>query len=296
MNKFQRFVGIDWSGASGARQAGIQVAEIELGWLAPRLVAAPGGGNWSRTAVMNYLLQADERPTLFGIDCAFSVPWGDAEDLFGSNGLSDVKQLWALVDAVCSGAPGFYAGPIWSTDQSPFRPYIYHPASGRGDRYRRDRLRYVEQRAGGAISVYHMVGPQVGAGSFAGMRMLHAISKAAGRAVAIWPFDSIERARHVVAEIYPSFFYRKAGARRPRQADLRASNCGALDRALAFYDIGYDLGRSGCSSVDQSDALISAAALRTIACRGGLFPPEALRSDPREGWIFGIPPAQSICE
>lgn len=295
MNRFRRFVGIDWSGASGDALHGIQVAEIETGWSSPRLVRPLGGRSWSRRAVMEYILNAGDKPTLFGIDFAFSIPWNDSEDLFSLNSLTDARSLWELVDVQCRHASDFYAGPIWLATDSPFRPYIYHHASGhRGERYSRERKRQVDRLAGDAISVYHMVGPQVGAGSFAGMRMLHAMSEAAGRArvraVAIWPFEPIEQAAHAVVEIYPSLFYRQAGVRRPRRNELRTARFDSLARALGFYGFSHEADLCDCRSVDQADALISAAALSGIASSdGGPFSLEKLKSDPREGWIFGLP-------
>jgi hypothetical protein len=295
MTGFRRFVGIDWSGAAGEAQHGIQVAEIEMGWAAPRLIRPRSGGPWSRRAVMELILAAGKAPTLFGIDFAFSIPWDETDDLFRLTGLKDARGLWELVDDRCRDAPHLYAGPIWSAADSPFRPYIFHHGSQhRGARYSRTRKRQVDLLAGDAISIYHMVGPQVGAGSFAGMRMLHGLAQAAGSGVAIWPFQPIDRAAHAVVEIYPSLFYRQAGMRRPRKADLLASKFAALETALAFHGAAGIGDPDDCRSVDQADALISAAALRGIASNGcSLFRLEGLQSDPREGWILGVPSGQA---
>jgi hypothetical protein len=294
MTGFRRFVGIDWSGAAGEAQHGIQVAEIEIGWAAPRLLRPHTGGRWSRNAVMQLILAGGKTPTLFGIDFAFSIPWDETDDLFKLTGLDDVRSLWKLVDDRCRDVPHLYAGPIWLAADSPFRPYIFHHASGhRGPRYSRERKRQVDLMAGDAISIYHMVGPQVGAGSFAGMRMLHAIAKAAGSGVAIWPFQPIDHSAHAVVEIYPSLFYRQAGVHRPRKADLLTSKFAALETALAFHGAAGVCDSNDCRSVDQADALISAAALRGIASNDNPFPLEGLQSDPREGWILGVPSGQA---
>jgi hypothetical protein len=285
MTGFGRFVAIDWSGAKGARHAGIQIAEIEVGSAECRLVAPTSGGRWSRPEVIDYIVKLNDKPTLVGIDFAFSIPWDN--DLVGPRQIGDVRALWAFVDGLCDQTPHLYAGPVWTGEQSPFRPYILH-TKHRGERYRRNYRRKVDDVEGKAISIYHMIGAQVGAGSFSGMRMLHKIATCHGKSIAIWPFDAIEEAKTTVVEIYPSFFYRKAGVERPRRLDLLASNYDALDRALSFYDGRRQCGIV-CRSVDQADALVAAAALRKLADSAAFMYPECEGFDRREGWIFGVP-------
>src|SRR5262245_12470747 len=103
MTAFARFVAIDWSGAKGARQAGIQVAVAQAGNRDCRLVQPPRGGNWSRSEILDYIVGLDDRPTVVGIDFAFSVPWDD--EFLRFNGISDVRMLWALVERLCEGVP-----------------------------------------------------------------------------------------------------------------------------------------------------------------------------------------------
>ncbi len=285
MTGFERFVAIDWSGAQGPRHASIQIAEIEGGSSECRLVAPTTGGRWSRPEVIDYIVKLDDKPTLVGIDFAFSVPWDN--ELLGPRQIDDVRALWAFVDRLCEQTAHLYAGPVWTKEQSPFRPYILH-TKYRGEHYRRSYRRKVDDVEGKAISIYHMIGAQVGAGSFSGMRLLHKIATDYGKSIAIWPFDAIGEAKTAVVEIYPSFFYRKANVERPRRLDLRASNYDALDEALSFYG-----GRRRCDivcrSVDQADALVSAAALRKLANSAAFVYPECEGFDRREGWIFGVP-------
>jgi hypothetical protein len=290
MNIFKRFVGIDWSGAKGATQSGIQLAEIEANALAPRLIRAPNGRKWSRSDVMEFIAQLRDTPTLVGIDFAFSVPWSTGGDLFGAHHVSDVRSLWALVESICDGTPHLYAGPVWTATNSPFRPYIFHHHTKHtGEHYDRRNRREVEKLEGNAISVYHMVGPQVGAGSFSGMRMLHHVAKSREKAIAIWPFDVVDGTKTAVVEIYPSFFYRKAGARRPNNNDLKGSNYAEIDKVLSYYGAARAADFDVCRSVDQADALISAAALRKLADNAAFESPESRNFDLREGWIFGFP-------
>ncbi len=285
---FERFVAIDWSGAKGSRQAGIQVALAETTSEDCRLALPSHPGNWSRSDVMDYITGLGDKSTMVGIDFAFSVPWQN--EFPERHGITDVRQLWALVEKLCQETPHLYAGPVWTAGQSPFRPYIFHHQSGhRGDRYRRTNLRKVDQVEGAAISIYHMTGTQVGAGSFAGMRMLHRLATCHAETVAIWPFDAIAPGKTVIVEIYPSFFYREAGLRRPLRSDLRSSNHDALDQALRFYG---GRRREGlvCRSVDQADALVAAAALRFLAGTSAFAELDSTDFDRREGWIFGVSP------
>jgi hypothetical protein len=251
------------------------------------LVKPAGGGNWSRRDVLDYIVGLDDRPTLVGIDFAFSVPWDG--DLVGPNGIDGVRDLWAHVEALCEGTEHLYAGPVWTAEHSVFRPFIFHHASGHtGHSYRRNNLRGVDDVEGNAISIYHMTGTQVGAGSFAGMRMLHRLATSHGDAVAIWPFDAVDGTKTTIVEIYPSFFYRSAGVSRPTRSDLLASDHRTLDKALGFYG-GRRRRDQVCRSVDQADALVSAAALRKLADGAAFVGPAGKGCDPREGWIFGVP-------
>jgi hypothetical protein len=288
MNRFQRFVGIDWSGAKGVAQSGIQVAELEVDSPSPRLRCAPNGRKWSRYDVMEYIGQLNDKSTLVGIDFAFSVPWNKSSQF--APHVNDARTLWALVDSLCDGAPHLYAGPVWTAADSPFRPYIFHyQTKYRGERYDRKRRREVEKLEGNAISVYHMAGPQVGAGSFSGMRLLHQITKSHGETIAIWPFDKVDGNKTAVVEIYPSFFYRKAGARRPNSKDLMESNHTEIEKALKYYG-ATRVAEDVCRTVDQADALIAAAALRKLSTDLAFETPARPNFDLREGWIFGLPP------
>jgi hypothetical protein len=286
MSRFERFIGIDWSGAKGASQPGIQVAELEINAPSPQLKYPPKSRYWSRSDVIEYIGQLGDRPTLVGIDFAFSVPWGKGSAVAPT--VNDVRALWALVDQICEGEPHLFAGPIWTRTDSPFRPFIFHHQSGhRGQRYERRNLRKVEELEGNAISIYHMAGPQVGAGSFSGMRMLHQIANLFGEAIAIWPFDKVDCTKTTVVEIYPSFFYREAGVKRPSSKDLKEFNYAAIDGALRHY--GATLAADGVyRSVDQADALVAAAALRRLADSLGFEVSAGGAFDLREGWIFGL--------
>jgi len=297
LKSFDRFIGIDWSGAAGEYQAGIQVAAIDTDTKRLQLIRPPGGTHWSRQSVLDFVISATDQRTLVGFDFAFSLPWNrDLESLpvcFG--GLEGARQLWAFIDDFCTGVPFLHASPIWQSQQSPFRPFIkFWSRAGQyqGDLFNGGQLRRTEMAAQAnglrPKSVYRLAGHQVGAGSFAGMRLLHRIARAQGKDIAIWPFDEIETAKVVIAEIYPTAFYRLAGHTRPtpRRVKSGAHALTAVD-TLKFFDARYE--ERIPDSIDAIDALISAAAVMRLSQSPALLPsfddPEISGN---EGWIFGV--------
>jgi hypothetical protein len=296
--QFERFVGIDWSGAKGFGQTGIQVAEFNRGESGPRLKRPQNGSLWCRSGILEYLHTLLDRPTLVGLDFAFSVPWPDADELFGAGpAISNIRSLWRYVELLCQADnPHMYAGNVWKSEASAFRPYIRHYATRHcGELYRRNRLRQTELECFGApISVYHMTGVQVGASSFSGMRMLNSLRDQNTDNFAIWPFDDVGDANLVLVEIYPSLFYHRKGFDRAR---LSRSRKLGLDRFFEYRESVLKSYQSVSEevdhvpSVDAADAMISAAALAEISKNGGSFdlPINRKALMQREGWIFGVP-------
>ena len=98
------FIGIDWSGAKGPRQQGIQLACALPGNAPPRRIACPVGGYWGREFVFDWLLALargsvtlrdkpglrENGPILVGIDFAFAHPFMDEGVYYP--GLSEVAQ------------------------------------------------------------------------------------------------------------------------------------------------------------------------------------------------------------
>ena len=287
MMPLKRFVAIDWSGAKARRPRGIEVAEIEWDCPNPRLVPCPNGRRWSRYDVAEFIVGLAGKSVLVGVDFAFSVPW--KETCGRPSQVSDAKELWALVEKLCLEVPHMYAGPIWTSPLSPFRQYIFHHQSDhRGNCYYRKNLRDVEKLTKDAFSIYHMAGAQVGAGSFAGMRMLHGIVQSFSSKIAIWPFDEFDCAKTTVVEIYPSFFYQQAGSRRPSKDELGQGRFEQIEKTLKYYGCK-QIEEMPCRSVDQADALISAAALKAVAVEKSFKFSNNHSFDHREGWIFGVP-------
>ena len=291
---FERFVGIDWSGAKECSNRGIQVAEFFRGTSHPKLVAPIANSYWTRSAVLKYIRSLDDRPTLIGLDFAFSVPWPEEAGPLRvpDQKLRNVHDLWERVERICEGESNdLFAGPVWLSHHSPFRPFIYHYHSKhKGDLYCRERLRITEKMAPRRpISIYHMAGAQVGQGSFAGMRLLHALCEG-DVDVAVWPFHRVDDARVTIVEVYPSLFYSQARQRRPRKKDKDEVFFESVRKTLMHFDIRD--GHQECShSVDKADAIVTAAALSSIVSHPNAFMvPDGLMNEAmREGWIFGVP-------
>ncbi len=296
--EFERFVAIDWSGGETERQAGIQVAQISRETRRLQVVRPANGTSWSRRDVLNFLGSPTDRRTLVGLDFAFSVPWDKGAGRLPAclAGLRVVRDLWAFIDHFCKGAMHLYAGPVWLSGESPFRPFIKLWSNALN--YEREvagacLLRRTEKAAAGngvrPMSIYRMAGPQVGAGSFAGMRLLHALTSAQRADIAIWPFDRIEGAKTVIVEIYPALFYAGAGRKRPTRAQMKSG----AHRKI----VGDTLRRFGShcdgdipESIDAMDALVSAAAMGFWSRQADAFStPSDADIRAREGWIFGVP-------
>ncbi|MEC7236791.1 MAG: hypothetical protein VXW17_02105, partial [Pseudomonadota bacterium] len=103
------FVGIDWSGAKGPRQPGLQLAMAVPGRALPRTILADDGRHRGREEVRDWLLAraglTEGGPLLVGIDFAFAHPFHDEgayyPGLAGSP--ADASALWQMVEATCAG-------------------------------------------------------------------------------------------------------------------------------------------------------------------------------------------------
>ena len=106
---FERFVGVDWSGAQGRGYSGVAIAECATGNGAPTLVQPPGR-RWRRTDFVDWVVgqAADERRMLIGIDCAFALPAAMAGGLLGE--AYSAASLWVHIDAICGDADDYYGG------------------------------------------------------------------------------------------------------------------------------------------------------------------------------------------
>ncbi len=267
--RFGRFVGIDWSGAVGARHPSVQVAICGAGDAAPVLVLPPAG-IWSRLGVLEWLegLSGD---VLVGMDAGFgfaAVP----------GFLGPARDLWAEVEAAAAGdvdlgGHGFVAA----------RREAFWMGVTDGPRHLKAHLRvtervYAETRLGTPTSNFVLLGAsQVGKASLSAMRLLHRL------AWPVWPFDAVPDHGPVILEIYAQAFARMAGTR----GKLR--DVTALNGALAHF--GSRAGDFPAVFPDHvGDAVVTAAGLRAIAGEARWWAPAAMSDTVArvEGWTFGV--------
>jgi hypothetical protein len=268
--RFDRFVGIDWSGAVGSRHPSVQVAMCEAGAAAPVLVLAPGGV-WSRTQVLDWLggLSGD---VLVGMDAGFgfaAVPpfTGPARD------------LWAEVDTVAASDPD-----LGGHSYIAHRRDSFWMGAADGPRHLKAHLRltervYADSRLGTPTSNFVLLGAsQVGKATLSAMRLLNRLNWP------VWPFDPLPGSGPVILEIYAQAFARMGGTR----GKLRDKP--ALDAALAVLGSqSMPQGFPALFADHVGDALVTAAGLRAIAGEAKWWAPAGLAAVcATEGWTFGV--------
>lgn len=288
--EFSHFVGIDWSGAKGARHAGLAVAVCEAGSGAPIVVAPPSGRKaWSRSECADWIAAGMGLPersqVLVGIDSAFSMPFIDRDDYIPDGGLpTSARKLWPALDAVCSDAVDLYGGPFVDAHAD-----FYLRTGARGSRFER-RMRVCEQRAidsgaGPCESVFHLIGPsQVGLSGLSTMRMLNQLARVPD--ISIWPYDVPKSGTSVLVEIYAAAFTALGGHRgKMRGIDSLNAVLKNLDSAEMT-----EMPTTARAGEHAADALVTAAGLRMISADRKYWHPLSLSAKVRrtEGWIFGV--------
>lgn len=288
--RFSHFLAIDWSGASGERHRGIALGLADGAGGPPVLVPPPPRG-WSRAEVLALLRDLPD-DTLVGMDLGISLPHVDAGAFFPGwrDSPHDAKALWALIDDICARDPHLGAGSFVS--HAELARYFRQPRGETGDRFHLDgaptregRFRRAEhaQRALGLrpVSNFNLVGAaQVGKSSLTGMRLLHRL----GGAVPVWPVDPLPASGPVIVEIYTSLAARAGTS--GRGTKLRTIE--SLNAALAGLGAPAVAG-SGAIDDHSSDALVTAAWLRSVAHQPQMWHPPALTAEVArtEGWTFG---------
>ncbi len=272
--RFDRYLGIDWSGAEQIVNA-IQVAECCSSGNAELVLPLEVSfrKKWSRTAVFEYvskLLETGEQ-VLVGLDFAFSFPYCDMGAYFPSSADSprNVSALWEVVEDLCRDDPDYYGGAFFKDGDKPFASYFLYEEKHK-ELCDVRRLRVTERKAKEMSfppqSVFKCKGiGQAGTGSLAGMRWLCDLKKKCGKAVAIWPFEDIAKpqVKVVITEIYPRIF---------KMPD-RVSKYSKLSK-----------------NEHELDALVVADGLSVMASRENMwkFEDHNEKSAKLEGWIFGI--------
>jgi hypothetical protein len=285
---FDTFIAIDWSGAAG-RYDGIAVAKCNAGRSAPCLVN-PIAPRWTRSEIVNWIcsqLDGNQR-LLIGLDFAFGFPF-EGKDVGYLGGCArqgdSIFSLWKLIEEKCCADPDFgcttfirdpgYESLFWKSGPLP-EAWV--------ERKRRTELACVETTQTRPETVYKLIGSkQVGKGSVTGIRVLNHIRSSRKECVSFWPFDEVRGS--TIVEIYPTLF-RKSGT--GSLAKLRSHD---LKTALGvFGSDSMHRSRSGDLSDHETDALISAAGLRSLARIPATWSHPELGSPrvQREGWIFGV--------
>lgn len=289
--RFRHFLAIDWSGAAGERQKGIAMALAHGNGGPPVLVDA--GRGWSRSEVLEILRDHLPGDTLVGMDLGIALPFADAGGYFPgwNESPSDARGLWRLIDEICAGDDHLSASSFVAHDEA--SRYFRHSAEHVGDRFhladaptREGRFRHSEhaQRAQGVrpVSNFNLVGAaQVGKSSLTGMRLLHQL----GGCIPVWPVDPLPASGSVIVEMYTTIAARGAGVRKGASKIRTREDLNDRLAQLGSPPVG------GTGAIDDhsSDALVTAAWLRSVAHRPEYWNPKGLTSDiaRTEGWTFG---------
>ncbi|MBO9696314.1 MAG: hypothetical protein J7499_08945 [Sphingopyxis sp.] len=288
MRRFTHFAAIDWSGARGERQRGIALA-VASGSAAPALVRPRHV--WSRAEILAWLedIAATREDMLIGFDFSAAFAFADHGTYFPEWGDSppDMPALWSLVERLAGDDPHYEAAGFLAHAEAR-RHFRQRGAVGDLFEAGSGRLRIVEQyqratRQAASVSNFNLVGAaQVGKASLSGMRLLYRMH----RRMPLWPLAPLPASGPVLVEIYTSLAARAAGVP-PGRSKIRDG--AALDAALAT--LGSPPAQlSGPVSDHASDALLTAAWLRTIASDTAPWSPAPLTDTlaKTEGWTFGI--------
>lgn len=286
MTLFDHFAVIDWSGAKGPRQKGIAIAICTIGQEVPQLVYPQR--RWSRTDVLDWLLNEMPDNTLVGLDLSPGLPFEDQGGYFPKweRSPANAKMLWALVDEIAHHEPYF---SVTSFVRHPdVQRHFRHGKGDCGDLFEpgAGRLRRTEKRQKAhklaPSSCFNLVGAaQVGKSSLTGMRVLHHLQ---GR-LPVWPFDNLPAAGSAIVEIYTSLAARaaKIPVGRAKMYDGKS-----LQDALTALGLAEHVPLKHYTD-HATDAILTAAWLRQAAARSELWSPEGLEHVRHtEGWTFGV--------
>lgn len=275
---FERFVGIDWTGARGSRHRAIAVAECAAGDGAPRLLRP--GHRWSRDEVAAWIATLAGERALIGIDASFALPFADADGYFpgDDDAPADARALWAEVAATCAAEPDLGASATVARRRRHFWLGAADGPRGPAARLRACEVAHRARGRGQPSSCFVLLGAaQCGKASLSAMRLLRATP------LPVWPFDPVPAAGACLVEIYCQSFASDGGVRgkiRDRvtlNAALARLGSAPADVADAFDD-------------HVGDALISAAGMRAAAAQARHWTPAGLTSAiaATEGWTFGV--------
>ncbi len=218
MPQFERYIGIDYSGAETPTSSLKALQVYAADWVMPPKEVPPPTSprkHWTRRGVAEWLVSelSGQKPTLVGIDHGFSFPiryfekhrlppdWPKFLDDFQNHWPTDGANTYVCFarDGSCGQAAKRQGDPAW--------------------------LRLTEQWTATAKSVFRFdVQGQVATSTHAGLPWLRFIREQCGKQVHFWPFDGweIPTGRSVVAEVYPSLWMRRFPAE-DRNGDQQAA-------------------------------------------------------------------------
>ena len=262
---FDRTIGIDYSGGDTAmeRLGGLAVYCVDGNGLpqrvTPQALHNPPQRNvvrWNRREIAEWLveqLKKEGKPTLVGIDHAFSFPI----DYFERYDLPRPNWGHFLVDFQ----------KHWPTDGNDTSVADIRDGTGQRRRGETSWLRLTDRLTGTAMSVFRFgVQGQVATSTHAGLPWLLYIRRELRDRVHFWPFDGweIPKGKSVIAEVYPALWKRRF----ERAADMN-------DHQHDAYSVAGWL-----SHMDQNGLLGE-------YFNPDLSPTERAQAD-AEGWILGV--------
>ena len=227
---FDSYVGIDYSGAETptASLKGLRVYTADRG--SPPVESQPPPSPrkyWTRRGIAEWLVErlSEDRPTLVGIDHAFSFPLRYFE-------VHRLPPDWpAFLDDFQRHWP--------TDDDNTYVEFVRKGICGNGAaRFGNTRWRRFTEERAGAKSVFHFDVPgSVAKSTHAGLPWLRYIRQQVGNRVHFWPFDGweIPVRRSVVAEVYPSLWSR-GFAREERTTDQHDAYSVAVWMRQAYLD------------------------------------------------------------
>ncbi len=237
MAQFQRYFGIDYSGAETPRSSltGLRVY-MAYDNDEPQEVLPPPSNRkyWSRRGIAEWLVArlAEEVPTLVGIDHGFSFPLRYFE-------VHRLAPDWATF------LDDFQRH--WPTDEDIYVDFVRYGDAGNGAaREGNARWRRLTEERAGAKSVFHFdVQGSVAKSTHSGIPWLRFIRQQLSAKIHFWPFDGweIPSGRSAIAEVYPALWSRifPKDGRTQDQHDAfsiaaflsRADREGSLDKMLS---------------------------------------------------------------
>lgn len=258
-HSFQRYIGIDYSGAQTPESSlkGLRIYEAGRRSLPVEVEPPPSPRKyWTRRGIARWLVErlSETVPTIVGIDHGFSFPlrYFEVHHLLPDwpTFLDDFQRHWP------------------TDEDNTYVDFIRDGICGNGAaRSGNSRWRRIAEERAGAKSVFHFDVPgSVAKSTHAGIPWLRYLRQRLGECVHFWPFDGweIPAGRSALVEVYPSSLWSRNFPRKGRTADQH-------DAYVAAYWLR------------QADRDGSLAEFLKPSLLPGQYPVARV-----EGWILGV--------